>query len=67
MVRSKRENTYYADEKVLNEFYGLSTDNKPTENVATGSVFFEVDTGDIYLYDEIGEEWIIVSNNGGGG
>ena len=34
------------------EFAGLSTDEKPTEHVATGSVFLEVDTGDVYMYDE---------------
>ena len=39
------------------EFAGLSTDEKPTEMVATGSVFIEVDTGDVYLYDEEGGTW----------
>lgn len=39
------------------EYAGLSTDNKPTEMVATGSVFLEVDTGDVYLYDEDGAQW----------
>lgn len=39
------------------EYAGLSTDEKPTEGVATGSVFIEVDTANAYLYDEEGEEW----------
>lgn len=27
----------------------LSTDSKPTEGIATGSLCIEVDTGDVYL------------------
>ena len=34
------------------EAYGLSTDTKPTEGVATGSSYVEVNTGKAYLYDE---------------
>ena len=46
------------------EYAGLSTDNKPTENVAINSMFFELDTGDFYYYTgETGEEWAKV---GGG-
>lgn len=69
MIRSKRVNAY-SDNAVLNEYYGLSTDTKPTENVATGSVFIEVDTGATFLYDEEGEDWTEVqsgSSGGGGG
>lgn len=40
----------------------LSTDTKPT-GFATGSTCLEVDTGDVYLYDEESAEWIAV---GGG-
>lgn len=39
------------------EFAGLSTDDKPVDGLATGSVFLEVDTGDIYLFDEESSEW----------
>ena len=42
---------------IYREFAGLSTDEKPTEKITTGSLFMEVDTGDIYAYDEEGEEW----------
>lgn len=45
------------------EFAGLSTDTKPETNVCTGSVFIEVDTGDVYLFDESEPEW----NKVGGG
>ena len=44
------------------EIYCLSTDTKPT-GFATGSVCIEVDTSDVYLYDEEGAEW----NKVGGG
>ena len=45
------------------EFSGLSTDDKPTSNIATGSVFLEVDTGSAFFFDEESSEWIQV---GGG-
>ena len=46
------------------EFAGLSTDTKPTEEVATGSVFLEVDTSKVYFYDESTSTWL---EAGGGG
>ena len=48
------------------EAAGLSTDDKPTANVATGSLVMEVDTGDIYAYDEAGTQWCKVTELGGG-
>jgi hypothetical protein len=39
------------------EVAGLSTDTKPAEKVATGSVYLEVDTGKAYFYNETAEEW----------
>ena len=40
------------------EFRGLSTDDKSTiKNVTNGSVFFEMDTGKVYLYDAENNEW----------
>ena len=47
------------------EAAGLSTDKKPTENIATGSVFFEVDTSNAYFFDEESGEWTQAVNNGG--
>lgn len=38
-------------------FYGLSTDAKPSENVANGSVFIEMDTSTIYFYDLENKTW----------
>ena len=46
------------------EYAGLSTDTKPTDMVATGSLFLEVDTGDIYAYDEEGGQWNKVASTG---
>lgn len=39
------------------ELAGLSTDDKPTK-YATGSLFLEVDTGDVYFFDEESKDWI---------
>lgn len=39
------------------EMAGLSTDNKPTTNLVTGSLFLEVDTGKVYAFDEISGTW----------
>lgn len=33
------------------EYMGLSTDTKPTDGVPNGSIFVEIDTGDVYFYD----------------
>ena len=48
------------------EAAGLSTDAKP-ENVATGSLFLEVDTGDVYAYAETENEWLLIASLRGGG
>jgi hypothetical protein len=47
------------------EFAGLSSDEKPNENLLTGSKFQEVDTGIIYLFDEESATWT-PSNAGNG-
>ena len=40
------------------EIYGTSEDDKPTgNNMASGSVFIEVDTGKAYLYERTAGEW----------
>ena len=44
------------------EYAGLSTDTKPTGgNIATGSMFVEVNTGKVFLYNSAataGSEWV---------
>lgn len=46
-------------ETVINyvEMAGLSTDTKPTDNIAAGSVFLEVDTGLVAIFNEEDNEW----------
>lgn len=49
---------------------GLSTEQKPITNVVTGSVFLEVDTGDVYARNEdgsSGDEWMKICGLGGSG
>ena len=38
--------------------YCLSTDVKPTETVGNGSSLTEIDTGDVYLFNEAGATWV---------
>lgn len=45
----------------------LSTDTKPTADICTGSLALEVDTGDVYAFDEVGGEWGKIAELGGGG
>lgn len=45
------------DGKDYFEMRGLSTDDKPTENVANGSVCIEMDTSTMYMFDEENNEW----------
>ena len=45
-------------EKKLVEYNGKSTQEKPVSDLfAMGSTFFEVDTGDIYFWDEDSSTW----------
>lgn len=57
MVREFVNQTYTGD-RSYREFFGLSTDDKPTGlKIITGSKFTEVDTGDVYMFDEVGKTW----------
>lgn len=48
---------YAGNEKSYIEAACLSTDTKPTDGIANGSLCLEVDTGDIYAFDGENEEW----------
>lgn len=54
--------TYY-------EYAGLNGDTKPvSDDIVTGSLFMEVDTGDVYAYNEeaaSGSEWGKICSLGG--
>ncbi len=39
------------------EIYGLSTDTKPTD-VPNGSVFVEMDTSTLYVFDKDATDWL---------
>lgn len=39
------------------ELYGLSTDTKPITDVPNGSVFVEIDTGKIHIFNGATEVW----------
>ena len=64
MVRNIVEQQFDKEKKYV-ESAGLSTDAKPA-GVVTGSLFLEVDTGDVYSYDEAGSQWDKVTELGGG-
>ena len=59
----KIENTNLTPEGnyISGELRGLSTDEKPTEigerKLANGSIFIEIDTGKMFMYDLENEEW----------
>ena len=42
----------------MNEYYGLSADDKPVVNVPNGSVYYEMDTFDMYMFDAKNKKWI---------
>ena len=48
MVRSGRKN----------EYMGLSTDTKPTVNVPNASTIYEMDTTELYAYDQEHNTWL---------
>ena len=46
------------------EIRGLSADEKPAQYVANGSSFLEMDTGNLFFFDEESRQWL---NPWGGG
>ena len=40
------------------EVFCLSTDSKPTDYVADGSIAVEIDTGKVYFFNEASEAWV---------
>ena len=66
MIRILDVKDFDSDPAKYYKIAGLSTDTKPTASVSTGSVFIEVDTGLVYLYDEESMEWFEVENGNGG-
>lgn len=60
---SKVENNRYLNNDIYTilEIRGLSTDTKPTVlgtfKADNGSIFIEIDTGKIFMYDLENEQW----------
>ena len=65
MIRTYVERTIVGSKNYV-ELACLSTDTKPTVNVVTGSLALEVDTGDVYAFDEENSEWDQIAALGGG-
>ena len=66
MIRKIVEQPFTAD-KNYTEIACLSTDSKPTGGMVTGSLALEVDTGDVYAYDETSSgTWGKIAELGGG-
>ena len=40
-------------------YFGLSTEAKPTDGLATGSLFIELDTGTVYYFNEATTTWAV--------
>lgn len=47
-----------SDGYMLATFYGTSLEDKPTDKIAMGSTFIEVDTGKVFLYNETASSWV---------
>lgn len=65
MIRITKERIIEGNKKYI-EAAGLSTDTKPTADIVTGSLFLEVDTGNVCAFDETGGEWDTIAELGGG-
>lgn len=64
MIR-KLVDRYFNEDDKYSEMFGLSSDDKPTEGLITGSKFIEVDTGIEYRFDEESRTWT-AQNSGNG-
>lgn len=67
MVRKIVDRVETAGGAHYTEFACTSLDTKPTAGIITGSLALEVDTGDLYAFDETGAEWNKIAELGGGG
>ena len=55
--RNQLYSTYVGTQKNLIEIACLSTDTKPTQDIVTGSLALEVNTGKIFAFDEVSGNW----------
>lgn len=50
----------FTDTTAYKEIYCVSTDTLPTEGLVTGSMALEVDTGKLYLFNEVTPAWVLI-------
>ena len=50
----------------IKNYMGLSGEDKPTEGLATGSLFIELDTGTVYYFSEADGDWAVFGGGGNG-
>lgn len=53
---------YAGNNKSYVEGVCISTDSKPTDGIANGSIILEMDTKKVYMYDEAGDTWREISD-----
>lgn len=58
VIVSRPIEQYFGNATRYVELAGLAADEKPTDNIATGSICQEVDTGKVFFFDEESEEWV---------
>lgn len=56
MVRELVYKGFDSDQRYV-QYAGLSTDTKPVDGLVTGSTFIEVDTGKVFIFDEVSVTW----------
>lgn len=54
---TSKPNFFCTNGKIVVEAACNSTDDKPTDGIANGSLCLEVDTGKIFAFDEQGQVW----------
>mgnify|MGYP001035690635 FL=1 len=42
----------------IRDYRGKSTDEKPVGRIPNGSSFYEMDTGDVYMFDGDSGSWV---------
>lgn len=71
MIRSEGSRSTFLDNDgktlQMTTLFGASSDTKPIEGICNGSCFVEVDTGEIFLWDEEQNDWIEQFSIKGGG
>lgn len=65
MIRINEERIIEGKKRYI-EMACLAADTKPTVDIVTGSLCLEVDTGDVYAFEEVGGTWDKIAELGGG-